>query len=252
MSADLPPPARPRPALARRLLAGGWHAPGGLFFLLRRPALWPLAVLPMLVTLACLAGSLALAAFLLGWVERSWQGRGLGGLFLVPVLWVGVLVTSLALGLAVSLLLASPVLERLSRKVAAVERGWAARAETGLRWEAWQALRAALYFLVRAPAFFLLGFLPLVGPLLALLWGAHALALQLTEMSLARRGRSFADRRAWHRHNRAESLGFGLVGLVLLVVPFANLLLTPALVAGGTRLVLELEGEAERDGPPPP
>jgi uncharacterized protein involved in cysteine biosynthesis len=213
--------------------------------------LWPLALLPMFVTLACLAGSLALAAFALGWLERSWRGDRLSGLLFVPFLWAGALVTSLALGLALSLLLAAPVLERLSRKVEAVEKGTVPRAETDLRWEAWQSARGALYFLVRAPAFFVLGFVPFLGPLFVLLWGAHSLALQLTEMSLSRRGRSFLERRAWHRRNRAESLGFGLVGLFLLVVPFAYFLLTPALVTGGTRLVLELE-EAERDGSPPP
>jgi uncharacterized protein involved in cysteine biosynthesis len=51
----------------------------------------------------------------------------------------------------------------------------------------------------------------------------------------------FGARRAWHRKWRPESLGFGLVGLVTLIVPFANLLLAPALAVGGTLLVLELE-----------
>jgi uncharacterized protein involved in cysteine biosynthesis len=36
-------------------------------------------------------------------------------------------------------------------------------------------------------------------------------------------------------------MGFGLSGLVLLIVPCANFLLGPALVVGGTLMVLELE-----------
>jgi uncharacterized protein involved in cysteine biosynthesis len=51
----------------------------------------------------------------------------------------------------------------------------------------------------------------------------------------------FGARRAWHRKWRAESLGFGLLGLMTLIVPFANLVLAPALAVGGTLLVLELE-----------
>ncbi len=45
----------------------------------------------------------------------------------------------------------------------------------------------------------------------------------------------------WHRRYRAESLGFGLAGLVILFLPLANLLLVPALAVGATRLVLELQ-----------
>jgi uncharacterized protein involved in cysteine biosynthesis len=45
-------------------------------------------------------------------------------------------------------------------------------------------------------------------------------------------------------------MGFGLAGMVGLLVPFANLFLGPALVAGGTLLVLDLE-DVERDRPRP-
>ena len=48
--------------------------------------------------------------------------------------------------------------------------------------------------------------------------------------------------------------GFGLAGMIALLVPFANLLLGPALVAGGTLLVLSLEplGSSETTEIPPP
>ena len=81
-----------------------------------------------------------------------------------------------------------------------------------------------------------------MGPVFGAFWGAHALAFQQTDMALGRRGLSFRARRAWHRRFRAESLGFGLMGLILLVVPVANVLLVPVLTVGGTLLVLELEG----------
>ena len=45
-------------------------------------------------------------------------------------------------------------------------------------------------------------------------------------------------------------MGFGLAGMVVLLVPFANLLLGPALVAGGTLLVLDLE-DVDADRPRP-
>jgi uncharacterized protein involved in cysteine biosynthesis len=63
----------------------------------------------------------------------------------------------------------------------------------------------------------------------------------MTDPALSRRGLRFADKRRWHSDWRVETQGFGLAGLVGLIVPFANLLLGPALVTGGTLLVLELE-----------
>ena len=97
---------------------------------------------------------------------------------------------------------------------------------------------------------FLLGLIPLVGPFLSLAWGGRAVAFQMTDPALTRRGLAFRDKRRWHRAWRAESTGFGLAGMVGLLVPLANLLLGPALVAGGTLLVLDLEA-VEADRPPP-
>jgi uncharacterized protein involved in cysteine biosynthesis len=58
---------------------------------------------------------------------------------------------------------------------------------------------------------------------------------------LARRGLDFTARRKWHRRWRAETIGFGLAGLVFLIVPCAGLLVAPALTVGGTLMVLEFE-----------
>ena len=138
----------------------------------------------------------------------------------------------------------SPLLEQLSRRVEARARGLLEDASPGLRFEVGQSLRGALYFLLAAPVLFLLGFVPIVGPLLSLMWGARAVALQMTDPALARRGMSFADKRRWHREWRVETQGFGLAGMLGLIVPLANLLLGPALVTGGTLLVLELEDAA--------
>ncbi len=103
-----------------------------------------------------------------------------------------------------------------------------------------------------APGVFLLGFVPVIGPLLSLLWGARAVAFQMTDPVLSRRGMSFAAKRRWHREWLYESEGFGLAGMVGLLAPFANLALGPALVAGGTLLVLDLErlsGPGKAAGP---
>jgi uncharacterized protein involved in cysteine biosynthesis len=151
----------------------------------------------------------------------------------------------MVLGLGIALVLASPVLDQLSRRVEAQVRGRALEHARGLRFEMVQALRGSFYFLAAAPGVFLLGLIPLVGPVLAVLWGARALAFQLTDPPLTRRGLTFRQKRQWHGRWLAESEGFGLAGMVTLIVPLANLLLGPALAVGGTLLVLNLEELAQ-------
>jgi CysZ protein len=252
-------PARPPGSVARRSAAGAWHVIAGFGFLLRRPRLWPLAVLPALLTVVCIAGGLFVALFAIPWLEQSLlpeRGKVTAGVGIVLylALLVGTLAAGVITGLAVALLLAAPVLELLSRKVEAYVRVDVLEPEGGWKWELLQSFRGALYFLGAAPGVLLLSLIPLVGPPLGILWGAHALALQQTDVPLARRGLGFSARRAWHRHWRAESLGFGMAGLVTLLVPLANILLAPALAVGGTLLVLELEEDLvvpDRPAPAP-
>ncbi len=241
------PTASTRPGALRRAAAGAWHIVGGFVFLLRRPALWPLAAAPVIVTGLCLFGGLILGLYAIRTVESTFA-RMLarlpewGDLIVTLALWVGTLAAGLLLGLAVALLLTAPLTEALSRRVERLMGGVVPENDRGWAWELAQALRGSLFFLAAAPGVLLLNLVPVVGPVAGALWGAYALAHQLTDAPLTRRGCDFRTRRAWHREWRAESLGFGLAGLVTLVVPAANLLLGPALAVGGTLLVIELGG----------
>jgi uncharacterized protein involved in cysteine biosynthesis len=242
-----PPPPLVRPGPLRRAGAGAWHVLAGFGFLLRRPSLWPLAILPALLALVCLIGGVLLAVYSVGWIERAFlpaQSRlTTVGFLMTMTIYVGTILAGLVLGLAVALLLSAPILEALSSRVDALVRGEKVDRSKGWKWEMAQAFRGTLYFLGAAPGVFLLNLLPLVGPPLALLWGSYALAFQQTDAALARRGMDFAQRRAWHRYWKLECLGFGLAGLVTLIVPLANFLIGPALAVGGTLLVLELEDQ---------
>ena len=243
------PPAElphPRPGFGRRMAAGAWHLLSGFWFLIRHPSFWPLAVLPTVLALACILSGIALGAFAIPWLEtHALPGRGKMaagvGILLSLALYLGTLLAGAVAGLAVAMLVSAPILERLSRRVEAYVRVHVVEHAGGLRWEMAQAFRGALYFLFAAPVVLLLTLIPLLGPPLGLLWGAHSVAFQQTDMPLARRGMDFGRRRAWHRQYRPESLGFGLAGLVFLFVPLANFLVAPALTVGGTLMVLELE-----------
>jgi CysZ protein len=239
--------AAERPGAMRRAAAGAWHVAAGFGFLLRRPSLWPLAVLPVVLMVVCLVAGALFAVYSVGWVEGALlpddSRLSTVGVFLTMTVYVGTILAGLVLGLAVALLLSAPVLERLSGRVDTLVRGEPVDRSRGLGWELVQAFRGALFFLAAAPGVFLLNLVPLVGPPLALWWGAYALAFQQTDAALARRGMDFAERREWHRQWKPESLGFGAAGLITLIVPILGFLLAPALAVGGTLLVLELEDQ---------
>ncbi len=248
----------PRPSLPVRAAAGAWHVPAGLGFILRRPGLWPMAALPAALAVVLIFLGLVLGVFIGPRVEaRLAPAPGSAPVWVeLPVsllLWTATLGSGVFLGLGIALVLTSPLLDQLSRQVEARARGRAGDSGRGLRWEAGQAIRGSLYFLAAAPVVFLFGLVPIVGPFLSLAWGGRAVAFQMTDPALTRRGLGFRDKRRWHRAWRAESVGFGLAGMVGLLVPFANLLLGPALVAGGTLLVLDLESvDADSGRLPPP
>jgi CysZ protein len=250
------PPLYRRPSLPIRAAAGAWHVPAGFGFLLRRPGLWPFAALPVVLAVVLVFAGLVLAVFVGARVEaRFAPAPGSVPVWVeLPIsllLWTAILGSGVFLGLGVALALASPALEVLSSQVEARVRGQRPGASgRGTAWEALQALRGSLYFLAAAPGVFLLGLVPLVGPFLSVAWGGWALSFQMTDAALSRRGMTFADKRRWHRSWRAESLGFGLAGMVGLLVPLANLILGPALVAGGTLLVLDLEDVDAEHTPP--
>jgi CysZ protein len=241
-----PAPAPGRPGLLRRAAAGAWHVPAGFVFLLRHPRLWPLAALPAF---------LAAVLLVLGGVAGVYLGPSVEARFgpqpgQVPVwvelpaillLWTATIGAGVFVGIGLAFLLAAPLLEQLSRKVEARVLGHVVESSLSVGDEVVQSLRGSLYFLAAAPGVLLLGFIPVVGPFLSAAWGGRAVAFQMTDPALSRRGLSFRQKREWHRDWFPESQGFGLAGMVALLVPLANLVLGPALVAGGTLLVMGLE-----------
>jgi uncharacterized protein involved in cysteine biosynthesis len=237
---------RERPGVFRRAAAGAWHVPAGFIYIFKNPSMWPLAILPAALAVVCVMAGFFLGLFAIPQLEKFLvPGEGKIaerlGFLLTLALWVGAVAAGMILGLAVALLLAAPILERISRKVEAQVHGDTSESQRGIWWEMLQAFKGSLYFLLSAPVVLLLSLIPLVGPVAGTIWGAHALAFQQTDVPLARRGRDFRSRRAWHRRYRAESIGFGLAGLVTLLVPLAILLIGPALAVGGTLLVIEFE-----------
>jgi uncharacterized protein involved in cysteine biosynthesis len=250
---------RSLPGILRRAAAGAWHMPSGFVFLLRHPSLWPIAALPALLALVLLAIGAVAGVFLIPRVDSGFGPRpGAWPEWVdLPVsllLWIATIGAGAFLGLGVALLLAAPLLDQLSRRVEAKARGRVVDSGATLASEIRQALRAGIYFILAAPVVFVLGLVPLVGPFLSVMLGARAVAMQMTDFALARHGASVKERVAWHRRWLPESQGFGLAGMVGMLVPFANVLIAPSLVTGATLLVLdieEIEGSPEGASRPP-
>jgi uncharacterized protein involved in cysteine biosynthesis len=208
----------------------------------------------MLPALVALLG-MALGA-LLGWlatprVEQAVIPQSWPLWFGVPAriaVWIWTPLSGLVLGLALALVLASPLLELLQRRVETLETGSSPEVSRGFFWDLVQSLRGALYFAAAAPLVFVIGLIPFVGPPLAALWAARSLAFQQTDSPLGRRGNDFRQRRRWHAEWRLETLGFGLAGLTTLLVPGVNLIAVPSLAIGAARLVIELESLQQAPG----
>ena len=250
----------PRPRLPLRAAAGAWHVPAGLGFLLRNRSLWPLSIAPAAVAGVLLNLGLVAGAFLAPQIETRLAPSqahipALLGLALTLSLWFGVVVATTALGLALSLLVTAPLLERLSRKVEAQLGGRGAGRVPTERWDIALSMRTGLVFVGAALAALGLAIVPLVGPFLSAAASAPLLAYQAIDPTLTRRDLAFGQKKRWHLRWRGEVVGFGLAALVALLVPLVNAFLPPALAVGATRLVLDLEGlDAERgqaSGPAP-
>src|SRR5262245_48163135 len=105
-----------RPGPFWRALAGAFHVPAGIVFLLRTPKLWPLAALPAVLAAMLLLGGLVAGLFAVPLVDELIAPRGGDAtalsLLIAAAIWVALPITGLLCGLALALLLASPILER--------------------------------------------------------------------------------------------------------------------------------------------
>lgn len=155
---------------------------------------------------------------------------------------------------AVTLAVGDPFYERIVRRVE--ERAGGAPPERdepvwrGIRRAVAEGLRLFLAGTVLALVLFAIGFVPVVGAVLAAVLGALVggwlLAVELTGTAFEARGHSLSDRRRALRARRPRVVAFGAVVYLLFLVPFAAVLTMPAAVAGATLLAREVLGEGTR------
>jgi CysZ protein len=98
-------------------------------------------------------------------------------------------------------------------------------------------MRKLGYFLPRAIGLFILSFIPVVNLVAAPLWllfGVWMMAIQYIDYPADNHKLGWNEMLAWLRSKRWQSLSFGGIVYLVLLIPVVNLLMMPAAVAGAT------------------
>ena len=106
-------------------------------------------------------------------------------------------------------------------------------------------VRKLSYFLPRTLGLLILSLIPglnLIATPLWLLFGVWMMAVQYIDYPADNNKMSWQDMLAWLRAKRWQSLGFGGITYVALLIPFVNLLMMPAAVAGATLFWVREDG----------
>jgi len=244
--AHLAPPAPPRPGLV-----GGLGAMfTGLGIIVKTPALWPLALVPMAIGAAITA---ALSVVAIGVIPGLFAGW-LGPTHATLAALVGILATALAviLALAVGFGLAQPLsgfaLERIVHHVEKSE-GAPASPQTSFFVNLQRSLASvALSWAFGLPILALLFAVNFVFPPAAvitfplkLVVMALLVAWDICDYPLSIRGVPIRERVVFMKRNAGAMVGFGLGLALMSLLPCALLLAIPAGVAGATRLIASIE-----------
>lgn len=215
----------------------------GFGWVSRHPRWWLFGLIPALIAFVLYVAALIflgtnagdLAAFMTPFAD-SWSWREAFRGVVVVALVLGGLAVAVLTFTAVTLVIGDPFYERLSSAVDVLEQ------EDDQPW--WRTLPRSIrdslvtlcYVLAFTIPLFFLGFVPVVGqtvvPVLGALVSGFFLTVELTTLSLERRGMARRQRFALLRGNKASALGFGVAVFLLFLVPLAAVIAMPAAVAG--------------------
>ena len=225
----------------------------------RSPRLLALGAVPALIVSVLYVGALValglwlpdLAAgitpFADGWSESARTAARLAaGVAIVAAAGATAVVTFVAVTLAVG----GPFYEKLSETVdeelgavPAPPGSWAGAVLRGVR----DGLLLIGLSVLAAVPLFLVGLIPVVGPVLApvgaALVGGRLLMIELTAPALQRRGLDFGGRRRLLRYRRLLTWGVGIPTYLLAAIPLVAILASPAGAAAATLHARELRSE---------
>jgi CysZ protein len=231
---------------------------GGIGVLLRgfrtyatRPQLMWLGALPALIVgLVYVVGIVAVAINLDALVTlvtpfaRGWEFEPLvriaAGLALFALVVILFVYTYAAITLAVGDVFYERIWRAVEESMGDAPPELAEGFWTGVRRGAGNGIRLLLLTVFTSLILFACGFIPVVGqtvvPVVGALFAGWFLSLELTGYAFDARGLRLRDRRQALGATRARTLGFGVACYLLLLVPFAAVVVMPAAVAGAAYL----------------
>ncbi|HSN29826.1 MAG TPA: EI24 domain-containing protein [Kofleriaceae bacterium] len=227
----------------------------GAHALAARPRLWKWLLAPTAVALVLLAGAVALIWHLVGrvidWLTAHlphWLASITGPLLSAAVV-VALVIAALLIFVAVAGAIAGPFLEMLSEHLEADLTGIEPPAFSLPRFlhelatSIGHGIRRIAIALLGIAVVFALGFVPVAGPVIALIasgwFAARAAAYDCYDAVLARKGLSYQAKLDYLAAHRARTLGLGAAVAALLLVPFANLIALGLGAAGSTIAAVE-------------
>ncbi|MCW8194398.1 sulfate transporter CysZ [Proteobacteria bacterium 005FR1] len=100
-------------------------------------------------------------------------------------------------------------------------------------------LRKLWYFIWRSLFFLILSLVPLIGPVIAAIWGAWSMSIQYSDYAADNHQTAFTRLRQLLGMRLYSALGFGAVVMLGMMVPVLNIFIMPAAVIGGTMFWLK-------------
>lgn len=224
----------------------------GLFWLVRRPQAWGLALVPTAIGLVLLvvlsAAGIGVVEHLLRDLHPGTSTSGLLGFLAHLVGWLVALALALVVALALAQPLSGTALEALAGR-REQELGVPKRPESSAAASIFRSLRVTVFGLVcTLPLIVALAVLTLFFPAAAvvtvplkLVLTCTMLAWDIVDYPLSLRSAGVRARLAWFGAHFPAALGMGVGLAVMFCIPGAQLVLIGAGVAGATKLVTDLE-----------
>jgi len=255
-----PPTAPPRRTAGSEFLWGVRLLGRGFGMYGKHPGLLLLGLVPAAIAFAVmLAAFVVLLVFLgdlgewvAGWFADGWSAdaRTAAEIVVQAAIVIGALWLFVVTYTALTLIIGDPFYEKISERI---EHRLGGGDYPELPWHrtlprnAADSIRVVGTQVVLAIPVLLLGLVPFVGqvlaPVLGLVIGGWLLSVDLTGIPFNRRGTFLKERRRVLRRHRALALGFGIPVAALSLIPFANVVVIPAAIAGGTLLTRRVHGQ---------
>ncbi|MFS0828709.1 sulfate transporter CysZ [Pseudomonas phoenicis] len=239
------------------VLSGPQYLREGLKLVLS-PGLRLFVLLPLTINLLLFGGLVYFASHQFGlWVDTLMPSLPQWLSFLSYILWplfVALVVLMVFFSFTlVANIVAAPFNGFLAEKVEVVARGedhfppfsWGELAAMVPRTFS-REMRKLGYFLPRALGLFVLSLIPVVNVVAAPLWlvfGVWMMAIQYIDYPADNNKMSWQDMLAWLRSKRWQSMSFGGVTYLALLIPGVNILMMPAAVAGATLFWVREKGD---------